>query len=207
MQDNSIIWKPVVGYEDSYVVAASGVVHSLGRINSTCYGSTRSLKTKQMTASMDSRGYMCVKLSSNNKTTTHRVHRLVMMAFSPNDNHEKLDVNHKDGDKTNNNLKNLEWCTRGENHKHRYQVLGQKHSFVGRIGKLHPRSKAVIGINLKTGETVMFESANQASIKLGMCFSKICACARGERGTHKGYTWQWYGPEAELAELVREVMI
>lgn len=56
----------------------------------------------------------------NNTKKTFRVHRLVMMAFNPIDNMENLEVNHIDGNKANNKLSNLEWCTTSENQKHAF---------------------------------------------------------------------------------------
>lgn len=57
---------------------------------------------------------------------TYRVHRLVLMAFNPCENMDKLEVNHIDGDKTNNALSNLEWCTSSENQKHAFATGLQK---------------------------------------------------------------------------------
>lgn len=57
-------------------------------------------------------------MTVDGKKKTYRVHRLVMMAFQPIENPEKLEVNHKDGNKKNNALTNLEWCTSSENQLH-----------------------------------------------------------------------------------------
>ena len=60
--------------------------------------------------------YQIINFSTvEGKKRTFRVHRLVMMAFAPVDNMESLEVNHKDGNKRNNSLSNLEWCTSSEN--------------------------------------------------------------------------------------------
>lgn len=58
----------------------------------------------------------------NGKKKTFRVGRLVMMAFCPIENMDKLEVNHIDGNKKNNNLNNLEWCSSSENQKHAYRT-------------------------------------------------------------------------------------
>lgn len=61
-------------------------------------------------------------MTQEGKKKTYRVHRLVMMAFKPIENMGKLEVNHIDGDKKNNALSNLEWCSSSENQKHAFQV-------------------------------------------------------------------------------------
>lgn len=58
----------------------------------------------------------------NGKKKTFRAHRLVLMAFNPVENMSQLEVNHKDGDKRNNALDNLEWCTSSDNQKHAYRT-------------------------------------------------------------------------------------
>lgn len=60
--------------------------------------------------------YQIINLSKlDGKKRTFRVHRLVMMAFNPVENMDELEVNHLDGNKKNNKLENLEWCTASEN--------------------------------------------------------------------------------------------
>ena len=61
-------------------------------------------------------------MTQEGKKKTYRVHRLVMMAFKPIEDMDKLEVNHIDGDKKNNALSNLEWCSSSENQKHAFQT-------------------------------------------------------------------------------------
>lgn len=61
-------------------------------------------------------------MTQEGKKKTYRVHRLVMMAFKPVKGMDKLEVNHIDGDKKNNTLSNLEWCSSSENQKHAFQM-------------------------------------------------------------------------------------
>lgn len=71
--------------------------------------------------------YQIINLSKlDGKKRTFRVHRLVMMAFKPVENMDELEVNHLDGDKKNNKLENLEWCTASENQKHAFKTGLQK---------------------------------------------------------------------------------
>ena len=71
--------------------------------------------------------YQIINFSlSNGKKRTFRLHRLVMMAFSPIENIDEFEVNHKDGNKLNNRLDNLEWCTSSENQLHAFKIGLQK---------------------------------------------------------------------------------
>jgi len=65
-------------------------------------------------------------MTVDGKKRTFRAHRLVLMAFNPVKNMDKLEVNHIDGNKKNNNLSNLEWCTGSENQKHAFKTGLQK---------------------------------------------------------------------------------
>lgn len=183
---------PVVGYEGLYEVTSEGDVFSVDRIVPVNSGhhNRKTVPRRKLKARVREDGYIVVSLSRNGKGRLYRVHRLVMEAFSPLEGSDLLDVNHKDGNKANNSLSNLEWCTRGENHKHRYQVLGQKHSMTGKFGELHHRSMPVearpIGGN---GDAIRFESMMEAE-RAGYLSSKISLCVNGKRSTHGGMVWR-----------------
>ena len=105
------IWKKIEGFED-YEVSTSGVVIS------NKYSKKRILK-KEL-----SKGYLRVSLCKKNVVTRFQVHRLVALSFLKNEDNKKC-VNHKDGNKLNNSLGNLEWCTYSENEKHSFDFLGK----------------------------------------------------------------------------------
>ena len=90
--------KEITGYSD-YFVTDEGIVIS------SKYGKRRVLKQR-----VNSKGYLCVNLSNNGKITTRAVHRLVAEAFLENTQSLPM-INHKDGNKFNNHIDNLEWCT------------------------------------------------------------------------------------------------
>jgi hypothetical protein len=79
-----------------------------------------------MTGHIDRCGYREVCLSENGKAKSYLVHRLILSTFYPRKDMDKLDVNHLNGDKTDNRLINLEWCTRSDNIKHSYRNGLQK---------------------------------------------------------------------------------
>lgn len=102
-------WKLVIGFEGSYEVS------NLGRIKSL----QRWTVGEHIVPIRLWRGYCMVQLWKNNKNYVRRVHRLVALSFIPN-LENKPQVNHKDGNKLNNTLPNLEWMTSSENHQHAY---------------------------------------------------------------------------------------
>lgn len=102
------IWKDVPGYEGLYQVSSKGRVRSMDRIVS--YKETTQFKKGKILLPMIAgANYLYVNLWKNNKRKYVSVHRLVALAFIPNPKGLKQ-VNHKDEDKTNNNVSNLEWC-------------------------------------------------------------------------------------------------
>lgn len=103
--------RDVKGYEGLYKVTCTGeILNKRGHC----------IKQTVMNA-----GYYMVKLYKNGKGVGKNVHRIVAIAFLPNDDDKPL-VNHKDGNRLNNDVNNLEWCTRSENMKHLFQIgLGE----------------------------------------------------------------------------------
>lgn len=96
------IWKDIEGYEGKYQVSNTGKVRSLN------YRHTG--KTKVMRQYTDKDGYKNITLRTNGKRKVYFIHRLVAQAFLPNPNNYPI-INHKDENKTNNAVWNLEWCT------------------------------------------------------------------------------------------------
>ena len=116
MKSNEI-WKPIKDFEGLYEVSNLGRVKSLSRLKHPNCGRYY-LKEKILKIWKNPNGYYATCLSKNgNHTKT--IHRLVAETFIPNQNNYPC-VNHKDEDKSNNCVDNLEWCTRSENMKHAY---------------------------------------------------------------------------------------
>lgn len=129
------IWKPVKGYEGLYEVSDLGNIKSLRkRVDSgKCH---RTYPERILKAHPDPKGYMKVVLSDR-EHNSHicKVHRLVAEAFISNPDNLPQ-VNHIDGNKTNNALSNLEWCDQSKNMKHAFK-LGLK----SLSGEFNPAAK------------------------------------------------------------------
>tara|TARA_R110000772_G_scaffold104802_3_gene206307 strand:+ start:320 stop:829 length:510 start_codon:yes stop_codon:yes gene_type:complete len=94
-------------------------------------GDIRSIKTNRiLTGGKDRNGYHCVNLRSNNKTYFRPRHRLVALNFIDKINGKEF-VNHKDGNKSNNSISNLEWCNSQENNSHMKLMNGTYSKLVG----------------------------------------------------------------------------
>lgn len=114
------IWKDIPEYEGLYQVSNLGEVKSLSK-NRNAFNSYYVSKERILKPALNDSGYKIVVLTKNKKPKSLRIHRLVALAFIDN-LENKPQVNHKDGNKTNNNVENLEWCTNGENGKHAYKL-------------------------------------------------------------------------------------
>lgn len=100
-------WKDIEGYNGFYQVSNHGNMRS------------RYLGLTNLKLQVDKDGYFKISLMKDRKQKRYMVHRLVAMAFIPNPENKPC-INHKDGDKKNNHVSNLEWVTISENTKHAF---------------------------------------------------------------------------------------
>lgn len=112
-------WAPVVSLDGRYYVSSYGRIMSDPHKNSNNQYGAGEIKKQRL----DRYGYMICTFRINGKYVIKTIHRLVAMAFVPNPEN-KPQVNHLNGDKTDNCPENLEWVTNGENQRHRHRVLG-----------------------------------------------------------------------------------
>lgn len=105
-------FREIPGYEKRYSISKSGVIKSLSKRGKTC--------TVKKTG-VSKWGYERTTLWNGVKNVNHKVHRLVAITYMKNPQ-KHGDINHIDGDKLNNNLDNLEYCSRSENMKHAYKT-------------------------------------------------------------------------------------
>lgn len=166
-----------------YYVTDSGDVYSANY--------RQSGRIKRMVKCRCGGGYLNVCLRKDNKNYTRLIHRLVAEAFIPNPEN-KPQINHKNGDKTDNRVKNLEWVTASENEKHSYKVLHKKanKAGLGKFGKDSPSSKPVVQI--KDGKIVgEYEGLMDAYRKTGINYRYISASCKNQNRSAGGFHWQY----------------
>ena len=135
-------------------------------------------------------GYPFVLLYDKGKRKTWLVHRLVATLFLPNP--DKLpEVNHVDGNKENNHVSNLCWCSSSENHKHAYRKLGRKPTWPNGPPWYPTSPKKVESFDLKTGEILEVYDSTAEAGRSGFSQSQVSLCCTGKRKHHKGRGWRY----------------
>jgi len=114
------VWKPVKGYENHYEVSNYGEVRSIEKTIKKANGQVQRRKSRILKPILKD-GYHRVVLYKNNKLKRFYLHQLVASHFLENPNNYR-EVNHKDGDKLNCHVNNLEWMSRSENVKHMWDT-------------------------------------------------------------------------------------
>lgn len=149
-------FKKINGYEEMYAVSDEGEVYSF-----------KKLKPRENNC-----GYLCVVLCKKGKKPKQKfIHRLVAEAFLENDDFS-LQVNHKDKNKKNNNVKNLEWCTAQYNNHHAHAKRVEQYDLYG--NKLAEYASVIVASNIT-----------------GVSVSCISHCCRGDTKTAGGFVWKY----------------
>jgi hypothetical protein len=132
------IWKDIPDFENLYQVSNLGNVKALSKIRKTGRsGSTIRVYEDKILKFSDksNNGYRLVTLCNFGKTKTFTIHRLVCISFLINEfNYDS--INHKDGNKLNNNVLNLEWCTKSQNSLHAFKIGLQKGAFLSGVNNV-----------------------------------------------------------------------
>lgn len=180
------IWKDIKDYEGLYQVSNLGRVKSLEKEHKINNNKTYLLKEKILKNMIDKNGYNYVHLSKNNIQKRKAIHRLVMEAFIPNINNLPC-INHKDENKTNNCIDNLEWCSYSYNNN--YGTKKEKQSL--KIKNNIKRSKKVIQYSLQKSIINEYPSLREAERQTNIKYTDILRCYKGKRKTAGGYIWKY----------------
>ena len=182
--ETPIEWKPVLGYEFDYEVNNLGQIRTLKN--------SPKLKKFSILKPQTSRrnGYVYQMLYKDGEPKLCRVHRIVAQSFINNPS-GYMQVNHKDGDKTNNNVLNLEWCSQSQNMKHAYrnklQIPSQKQKEAvarANLRKCKPVEQFKNGVLISE-----YKGVSDASRKSGVPASCISRCCKNIRNSSGGYSW------------------
>lgn len=182
------IWRDIEGYEGMYQVSNYGNGRSLDRYVTMKHRGggyfTRLFKGKEMVKYKQLNGYLFFSVRKNNIPKQILVHRAVAKAFIPNP--ENLpEVNHKDEDKTNNCVDNLEWCNHSYNN-----TYNDKHIKIGKqLRNRKDQSKIVYKLSLDDKLIETYPSASEAARQNGVNVPRIIQCCQGGYYNKKYHKW------------------
>jgi hypothetical protein len=175
-------WKQIRNYENYYAVSNCGRVLSLGRYRKARDGGKTWVSPRILKEKTTRLGYKQVVLFRDNTLKYYSIHRLVALAFIPNP-FDLPQIDHIDGNKANNNVNNLRWCTAKENMQNPITKQVVKNTHFGH---------APIPVVSLNGNTIVkkYSSATDAT-KDGFKRASICSVCAGRRKTHYGLKWMY----------------
>jgi len=181
------IWKDIEGYENLYQISNKGRVKSL---NYNRTGKEKILKLQK--SSLKRAQYFNINLRKDGKVKQYLVHRLVALTFLPNPNNYPC-VNHKDENKQNNCLSNLEFCSYKYNNNY---GTSKERARLKRIN--NPKtSKPVKCLDLETNKETIYPSIHEAGRQLGIKFQSIHQYLRKEKTYKNRYIFTEIEKEIE----------
>ena len=170
-----------------------GEIRTIDRYVETKRG-TRFIKGRILKQQRNKHGYMFIGFGVNGKRVQLLVHRIVATCFIPNPDNLP-EVNHKDNDRTNNSLDNLEWCTKKHNESYKKNFGTTSAQVLG-----HP----VYAVDLKTDKVLRFKTQSEAARQLGVDQGSIAKAVKGQRNTVGGY-WFTEDKSEITEEKIREI--
>ena len=175
------MWKKFIyeGQETDYSVSTEGEV--------------RKDTTNYILSQSSQQDYKFVGLIINGKQKRMRVHRMVALAFIDNPDNKPY-VNHINGNRSDNNVENLEWVTPSENTQHAVDTGLFKSG----------RARAVIQYNLNGEQMATFESASEAARQTEGSQSKITMCCRRQRDSANDYQWRYYDDIQDVQKIEKK---
>lgn len=185
------IWKDIKGYEGLYIVSNLGNIKSLDRLIICRNNHLRKIYGRVLKQFKINSGYYTIKLWTSNKFKQILVHRLVAETFIPNPNCLP-EVNHKDGNKENNCINNLEWVTKSENVQHAVNNnLTKNQKFVVSANNKKLKSKPVIQYDIDGNYIATYNSVSEICRLYNYSQGAISNVCRNERSKAYGYIWKY----------------
>lgn len=169
---NKEIWKDIKGYEGIYKISS--------------WGRVKNIKTGKFLKNNIGE-YPTVVLCKDKNKETKRIHKLVAEAFIKK---PKIQINHKNGNKKDNRVKNLEWVTSGENIKHAWrnglQKFTKQQKEMGKNNAIKVKQYDLNGNFIKE-----WSSATEAGKELGILQQSISNCRSGKTKTAGDFIWKY----------------
>lgn len=185
------IWKEVKGWEGLYEISSLGRIRSLPRVVVRSNGWPLTVVGKMLSPHIGVDGYVYEVICDvgNKRKKTVKIHRLVAEAFIPNPLNLPQ-VNHKDENKENNNVDNLEWCTNKYNVNYGTAIQRSK---ANRKPQFNGHGAKKIIMLSKDGEFIKeFQSIKEAQRQTGIKSQNISSCCMNKRHrTAGGYIWKY----------------
>lgn len=178
-------WVDIEGYEKSYQINKNGQIRTLKN-------SPKRRKFDLLKPQINKKnGYVYQMLYKNGKQKLWRLHRLVAQTFIPNPNNYPQ-VNHKDGNKQNNCVENLEWCTQEQNMQHAFEMGLEKPSDKQKraVAETNKAKRKAVVLKHET-ITQVFESISKASEETGFSMTAISRYCHGVRQSDARYEWRF----------------
>jgi hypothetical protein len=166
-------WKDIQGYEGLYQISDNGVVKGVDRVLSYNANKTKQWKGKVIKTIVDHLGYCRVSLCKNGTVKANKIHRLVAETFLIGQGQ----INHKDGNKLNNNIINLEFCTSKENMHHSY--------------KTGLRTKKYLRTIICNETQELFTCQSDVARKIKLSSVMVCSHLKGNIPHIKGLTYKY----------------
>lgn len=165
-------WKPIKDF-CGYYINRNGEVKSTNAFKGT--------KEIILKGSISNKGYKIVSLMNNGKVYSRTIHKLLAQAFIPNPDNLPC-INHKDGNKLNNSLDNLEWCDYGYNESEAYRL---------KLKRPRIKEKQLFQKDKKGNIIAIWNSVNELERLFGYSTGNICEVCNGNRKTAYGYRWEY----------------
>ena len=175
-------WQDIPEYEGLYQASTYGRVRSLERIRNVGKNNKQAQRIlDKVLKPHKKRGYQGVLLSKNALKTAYSVHRLIALTFLPKWKSEYTQINHKDENKTNNRVENLEWCSAKYNTNYGTALKRRSVSL----------GKKVAQYDLSNNLLNKYTSLTEASIATNTAKGNIYACCVNKRKTANGFIWKY----------------